>query len=93
MNELAWTVYEAASNDDKFSKPLIAAATVAAEKAVAKEPENGPILDTLAHLLFIQGNVARAIELQTKAIKTSPEEMKEDMKAFLEEMKEKKAGK
>ena len=93
LNELAWTVYEAASNDDKFSKPLIAAATVAAEKAVAKEPENGPILDTLAHLLFIQGNVARAIELQTKAIKTSPEEMKEDMKAFLEEMKEKKAGK
>ena len=64
-----------------------------AEKAVAKEPENGPILDTLAHLLFIQGNVARAIELQTKAIKTSPEEMKEDMKAFLEEMKEKKVGK
>ena len=93
LNELAWTVYEAASNDDKFSKPLIAAATVAAEKAVAKEPENGPILDTLAHLLFIQGNVARAIELQTKAIKTSPEEMKEDMKAFLEEMKEKKVGK
>ncbi len=93
LNELAWTVYEAASEDDKFSKPLIAAAASAAEKAIAKAPENGPILDTLAHLVYLQGNIARAIELQTKAIKTSPEEMKEDMKAFLDEMKEKKAGK
>ena len=93
LNELAWTVYEAASDNDKFSKPLIAAAAAAAEKAVAKAPENGPILDTLAHLVYLQGNIARAIELQTKAIKTAPEEMKADMKAFLDEMKEKKAGK
>lgn len=93
LNELAWTVYEAASDDDKFSKPLIAAAAAAAEKAVAKDPENGPVLDTLAHLVYLQGNIARAIELQTKAIKTAPAEMKEDMKAFLDEMKEKKAGK
>ncbi len=92
LNELAWSVYEAASEDDKFSKPLIAAATVAAEKAVAKEPDNGPILDTLAHLTYLAGNLDRAIELQTKAIKTAPDQLKEDMQAFLDELKKEKAS-
>lgn len=93
LNELAWTIYEAASDDKKFSKTLIGAATEAAEVAVKKEPTNGPILDTLAHLLHLQGNLDRAIELQTKAIKSAPAEMKEDMQEFLDEMKKEKAGK
>ena len=92
MNELAWSVYEAASENDQFSKPLIAAATVAAEKAVAKEPDNGPILDTLAHLTYLAGNLDRAIELQTKAIKSAPDQLKEDMQAFLDELKKEKAS-
>lgn len=92
LNELAWSVYEAASENDQFSKPLIAAATVAAEKAVAKEPDNGPILDTLAHLTYLAGNLDRAIELQTKAIKSAPDQLKEDMQAFLDELKKEKAS-
>ena len=92
LNELAWTVYEAAKEDDEFSKPLIAAATVAAEKAVAKEPNDGPILDTLAHLVHLAGNLDRAIELQTKAIKTAPDHIKEDMQTFLDELKKEKAN-
>ena len=92
LNELAWSVYEAASENDKFSKPLIAAATVAAETAVAKEPDSGPILDTLAHLAHLAGNLDRAIELQTKAIKTAPDELKEDMQVFLDKLKEEKAS-
>jgi len=93
LNEFAWSIYEAASDDDKFPKATIAAAVVAAEKAVAKESENGPILDTLAHLVHRQGNLARAIELQTKAVKNAPAEMKEDLQAFLDELKKEKAGK
>ncbi len=93
LNELAWTIYEAASEDKKFSKTLIDAASAAAEIAVTKEPTNGPILDTLAHLLYLQGKLDRAIELQTKAIKNSPAEMKEDMQDFLDDMKKEKAGK
>ena len=93
LNEFAWSIYEAASEDDKFPKATIAAAVVAAEKAVAKESENGPILDTLAHLVHRQGNLARAIELQTKAVKNAPAEMKEDLQAFLDELKKEKAGK
>ena len=93
LNEFAWSIYEAASEDDKFPKATIAAAAVAAEKAVAKEPENGPVLDTLAHLVYLQGNLARAIELQTKAVKNAPAEMKEDLQSFLDQMKKEKAGK
>ena len=93
LNEFAWSLYEAASADEKFPKATIAAATVAAEKAVAKDPENGAILDTLAHLVHLQGNLARAIELQTKAVKNAAAEMKEDLQAFLDEMKKEKAGK
>ena len=93
LNEFAWSLYEAASADDKFPKATIAAATVAAEKAVAKDPENGPVLDTLAHLVHLQGNLARAIELQTKAVKNAPAKMKDDLQAFLDEMKKEKAGK
>jgi len=93
LNELAWTIYEAAKEDKEFPKSLIAAATGAAENAVAKEPSNAPILDTLAHLLHLQGNLDRAIELQTKAVKNSPAEMKDDLQAFLDEMKKEKADK
>ena len=90
---MAWTIYEAAKDDKKFSKSLVAAAAAAAESAVGKEPSNGPILDTLAHLLHLQGNLERAIELQMKAVKNSPPEMKEDLQGFLDEMKKEKAGK
>lgn len=93
LNELAWSIYEAASGDDKFSKPLIAAAVVVAEKAVAKSPDSGPILDTLAHLVYTQGNLDRAIELQSKAVKNAPEGMQEDLQAFLDELKKEKAKK
>ena len=93
LNDLAWTIYEAASDDKKFPKPLIVAATAVAENAVTKEPSNGPILDTLAHLLHLQGELDRAIEWQTKAVKNSPAEMKEDLQSFLDQMKKEKAAK
>lgn len=93
LNELAWTVYEAASENDKFPKKLIAAAADAAGKAVAKSPNNGPILDTLAHLLYLQGNLDRAIEFQTKAVEHGPEEMKQDLQSFLDDLKKEKAKK
>ena len=35
----------------------------------------------------------RAIELQSKAVKNAPAEMKEDLQAFLDELKKEKAKK
>jgi thiol-disulfide isomerase/thioredoxin len=93
LNELAWTIYEAASEDKKFPKTLIAAATDAAQIAVTKEPTSSPILDTLAHLLHLQGKLDRAIELQTRAVENASDDMKEDLQEFLAQMKKEKAGK
>ena len=93
LNELAWSVYEAANENEKFPKKLIGAAAHAAGKAVAKSPNNGPILDTLAHLLYLQGNLDQAIEFQTNAVENGPEDMKADLQSFLDELKKEKAKK
>jgi len=96
LNQLAWGVYEAAEDHADFSEELIAAAIAAAEKAVAEEPMSGMILDTLAHLVYLQGNLDRAIELQTQAVENSdeaPADSLKEMTSFLEELKEEKAGK
>ena len=95
LNQLSWQIYEAAIEDKEFPKELITAATTAAEKAVEVDPENGMILDTLAHLLHLQGDLDRAIELQTKAVDNAgdaPESAIEEMSAFLKKIKKEKAA-
>jgi len=94
INQLAWQIYENAKDDKEFSKVLLESATAATEKAVEAAPTNGMIIDTLAHLVHLQGQLDRAIELQTKAIanvESTPENSKEDMRAYLEELKKEKA--
>lgn len=95
LNQLSWQIYEAAKEDEEFPKELVEAATTAAEKAVAGDPENGMILDTLAHLLHLQGELDRAIELQSKAVDNAgdaPESAVEEMSAFLKKIKKEKAA-
>ena len=96
LNQLGWGVYEAAEDQAEFPEELIAAAIAAAEKAVAEEPMSGMILDTLAHLVYLQGNLDRALELQTQAVENSeeaPADSRKEMSSFLRELKEEKAGK
>ena len=95
LNQLSWQIYEAAVEDKQIPKEVVAAATTAAEKAVESDPENGTILDTLAHLLHLQGDLDRAIELQTKAVDNAgdaPESAVEEMSAFLKQLKKEKAA-
>lgn len=90
LNAVAWNIYEMAKDDEEFSKELIAAALLAAQKASDAQPGNGPILDTLAHLTHLSGDLGKAIELQTKALE-DPQSAGEEMKAFLEMLKQEKA--
>lgn len=95
LNQLSWQIYEVAVEDKDFPKDVIAAATAAAEKAVESDPENGMILDTLAHLVHLQGNLDRAIQLQTKAVENAgdaPQNAVEEMSAFLKKIKKEKAA-
>ncbi|MFM8725450.1 MAG: hypothetical protein ACKON9_10030, partial [Planctomycetaceae bacterium] len=69
----------------------------AAEKAVSLEPKNGMIIDTLSHLVHLNGDLDRAIELQTQAVASLgddvPPQNAEQIRQFLDELKKEKAGK
>lgn len=96
INQLTWQIYEAALEDDKFPAVLIDASITATEKALAASPKSGMILDTLAHLLHRQGNLDKAIAVQTQAIANSDDssdEGKQEMAAFLKQLKQEKADK
>ncbi len=91
LNALAWMIVTLAEQGAPIDEALTAAATEAAEKAAKLEPENGPVLDTLAHLYAMQGEIKKAIAAQRKAVALGGS-MQEPMKAYLEEL-ESKAGK
>jgi uncharacterized Ntn-hydrolase superfamily protein len=66
LNALAWY---AATNDLHLDEAL-----VAAQRAVAHEPKDSNILDTLAEVLFRRGEVDKAIEVMTRALELSPDD-------------------
>jgi thiol-disulfide isomerase/thioredoxin len=90
LNEMAWGLYER-HKVKTLDKEVLDAATEIAEMAVKGEPENGAILDTLAHLVYEQGDLDRAIELQEKAVKFCDDDaMLVDLEKFLEKLKAEK---
>lgn len=66
LNGLAWIC---ATNDVHLAEAL-----EAAERAVALEPKNAEILDTLAEVHYRSGNAAKAIEVETQALSLSPDD-------------------
>ena len=84
MNALAWMIVDP---EGDVQEPNLDLALRAAEAAAAaSDHSDGAILDTLARVHFRKGDVARAIELQRKAIEKAPEgPMRESMKAALVE--------
>jgi thiol-disulfide isomerase/thioredoxin len=89
LNMFAWNIFEASQKKSDLPKELMAAATKSAERAVALEPKNAAILDTLSHLLHAQGDTARAIEVQTLAVQNAEPELKKELTEFLEQLKKK----
>lgn len=89
VNGLAWIIYEAAENETVTDKALIKKARVAAEAAAAKlEVGDQPdVLDTVAHLLYKEGDVAGALKVQQKAVELVEEDLKEDFVEFIDFLK------
>jgi len=92
LNELAWMVVQMSMSGAPIGDEVVAAAATAAEKAAKLDPQNGPVLDTLAHLYSIQGELEKAIATQRKAVALGGGPSTEQMKAYLEEL-EAQAGK
>lgn len=67
LNEAAWLVVERVAYGP-LPDTVLAAAERAAELSVSLAPTDGNHLDTLAHLLALRGNTAKAIDVQRRAV-------------------------
>jgi thiol-disulfide isomerase/thioredoxin len=82
LNEVAWTIVDP---QQPWKTRDVKLARRAAEKAVElTKSTDGAILDTLARVIFIEGDVPKAIELQKKAIAAAEASGDEKMAAPLE---------
>jgi thiol-disulfide isomerase/thioredoxin len=91
LNVIAWTIVDPETDVGERDTKL---ALKAAEKAVKlTDGKNAAILDTLARCYWLQGEKAKAIETQTKAVElakkdeSQPDEMKEALQTALDEYK------
>ncbi len=92
LNALAWTVFEMKKQDVNVPDSLAKSALNAAELAAKAKPDDGMILDTYSHWLHQFGELDKAIEVQTRALK-NPGPAKEEIEAFLKELKKEKEDK
>jgi hypothetical protein len=91
LNELAREVELAAGDGVEIPAPLLAAATAATRRGVVLQPDDGALLDTLAHLLARQGQFGEATAFQVRALEHATAEHRSAIAAFLAEL-EAKAG-
>jgi len=83
LNGLAWIIVDPAN---PVEKPDLELASTAAKRANdLTGAKDFSILDTLARVSFLQGDVAQAITLQQKAIDNAPDEAKAELKGRLQE--------
>lgn len=94
-NMVAWNIYEMAAQGRVQPGALIENSIAATEKAL--ETVEGEIkaslLDTLAHLQALGGNVDKALELEEEALKLSGDRDREFIQGYLKELQELKQGK
>lgn len=91
LNQMSWSIFEAAAEEgSEVAAELVQAATAAAKKAVKADPKNGAILDTLAHLIHLSGDLERAIKIQTRAVKFE-DPPSDEINAFLKQLKKEAA--
>jgi len=85
INEICWNIYE---NYHTFNDtPTLKLAKEWEEKAHKALPDNHPINDTYAHILFDLGFVKEAIEHEALAIKVATEEKSDkDLKFYNDEI-------
>lgn len=87
LNQIAWNIVDPEANVENKNLDLaLKAATKAAE---ITENKNAAVLDTLARVHFVKGDIAKAIEIQTKAVELAEGDMKKDLEKALDEYNKK----
>ena len=86
LNELVLDVELAAGEGVDIPAPLLAAATAATRRGVVLQPNDGALLDTLAHLLARQGQIGEATAFQVRALEHATAEQRAAIAAYLAEL-------
>lgn len=88
-NQLSWMVSELKKAGRLQGDALVAAALKAVETAsdTVTGNERANVLDTVAHLRDLSGDLAGAIAAQEEAVKLCSDELAEQLKAYLDELK------
>lgn len=89
-NQVSWTVWEMFDAGRVESKEVLKGALDLAKKASDKQTGNmkAMTLDTVSHLEYALGNKEAALKIQEEAFALADEDGKENLKPFLEELKE-----
>jgi len=90
INSVAWGIYEKTQAGELEDKSLVTMSRKAAEKAADSAPADakGAILDTVAHLQFLEGDIESAMKTQAKAIALAVGDMKAELSEFLKTLQE-----
>lgn len=89
LNNLAWSIVDPGAGK-KFSAYVPIALKAAHRANELTKGENGPILDTLGKAYFDSGDIAKAIEIQEKAVKLMDDDgLRERLETYRKALKEK----
>jgi thiol-disulfide isomerase/thioredoxin len=91
LNELAWSAVETVESGEQVQPDLLAAALNAAQMALKGKPGDVSILDTIAHLFHLQGDLDKAIETQEIAVENAGD-LAPQVQPFLDQLKAEKAA-
>jgi hypothetical protein len=89
LNGLAWAIVD--PDVDVKQRDLELALRAALKADEFTEHKDGAILDTVARCYAWKGEMAKAIEIQTKAVSVAKDQMKESLQKTLDEYKAKSA--
>ena len=91
LNAVALKIYQHAAEPNEIPQELQDSAIKVIEKALEENPKSGAMLNTLAHLLHLSGDLERAIEVQTRALE-NPGRNEARIGAFLKQLQREKSG-
>lgn len=89
LNNMAWSVVRLNEEGKQVDPALAESASKAARKALELKPDDPQIVDTLAHLARVQGDLDQAIRLAEQALEISGGESPE-IEKFLEQLRKEK---
>ena len=92
LNELAWAAVEIVDSGEEVHPDMIGAAMKAALTALEADASDPSVLDTVAHLFYLQGDLDKAIATQELAVKNAGD-LAPQVEPYLKQLKAEKAAK